>query len=480
MQIEEALTFDDVTLVPQFSEVMPADIGLATNLTPNIQLNIPIVSAAMDTVTEHFLAIALAREGGIGVIHKNMSIADQAKEVKRVKKAESGMILTPITVSPETEVEDIIVLMKDNNISGIPVVQKGNKLVGLVTKRDVSKSRGLRAQDVMSTDLVTAQRGVSIEDAQIVLHQNRVEKLPVVEEDSCLYGMITQRDLNKITEFPLATKDDQQRLRVAAAVGTDGSTKDRVAALVQAGVDAVVVDSAHADSRNVHDTIKMIKEEYEDVSVVVGNVATPGGVERLAKLGVDAVKVGIGAGAICTTRVVTGVGVPQVSAIWECSQAARNFNVPLIADGGLRNSGDIVKALAAGASSVMIGSMLAGTTEAPGEEVLKKEGKCKVFRGMGSVEAMKEGSGDRYNQDNNRKFVPEGVESVIPYKGDATDTIFQLVGGTSSGMGYLGCPDIKSLQRNAVFRKVTLAGYKEGHPHNVMITKQAPNYQGDS
>jgi IMP dehydrogenase len=480
-QLKMALTFDDVLLESQYSEVVPSEVDLATCLAPDIPLNVPVVSAAMDTVTESAAAIALAQQGGIGVIHKNMSIERQAGEVRKVKKAESGMIVSPITVSSQEKVGNIIGLMEKYRISGIPVVEEGNKLIGLVTKRDIAfTEKDAVARDIMTGDPITVRAGVSTETAKSFLHENRIEKLPVVDEDGSLYGLITKRDIDKITEFPLAAKDDHKRLRVAAAVGTDDSVQDRVLALVRAGADALVLDSAHADSQNIHDVIRLIRKEYKNISIVVGNVATKEATQRLVDLGVDAVKVGIGAGSICTTRVVAGIGVPQLTAIMDCSRVTREAGICLIADGGIRYSGDMVKALAAGADSVMIGSILAGAEETPGENILYRGRKYKSYRGMGSIGAMEEGSSDRYFQDGSSKFVPEGIEGMIPYKGKLADVVSQLTGGIKSGMGYVGTSTIPELQQKSKFIQITSAGVKESHPHDVVITKEAPNYQIES
>jgi IMP dehydrogenase len=478
MNLETALTFDDVLLEPQYSEVTPGETDLATFLTPDIPLNIPVVGAAMDTVTESDAAIALAQQGGIGVIHKNMSIERQAREVRKVKKAESGMIVAPITISPHERVEKIMELMEKYRISGIPVVEEGNKLVGLVTKRDIAfTDKNAVARDIMTTDPITVRAGVSTETAKSFLHKNRIEKLPVVDEDGSLYGLITKRDIDKITEFPLAAKDDHKRLRVAAAIGTDDSVQDRILALVRAGVDALVLDSAHADSKNIHDVIRVIRKEYKDISIIAGNVATKEATQRLVDLGVDAVKIGIGAGSICTTRVVAGIGVPQLTAIMECAQVTGEAGICLIADGGIRYSGDMVKALAAGADTVMVGSILAGADETPGENILYRGRKYKSYRGMGSIGAMEEGSCDRYFQSGSSKFVPEGIEGMIPYKGSLADIVSQLTGGIKSGMGYVGAPTIPGLKQKSKFVQITSAGVKESHPHDVIITKEAPNYQ---
>ena len=477
MQIEQALTFDDVLLKPDYSNVEPHEVHTDTCLTPGIRLNIPLASAAMDTVTEADAAIALAREGVVGIIHKNMSIEEQAQEVKKVKKAESGVIVDPITVSPDVQVKKILELIEKYNISGIPVV-KGNELVGLITKRDIAfVSPETFAKDVMTVDLVTIPPGADLEETKRILHQYRVEKLPVVQKDGSLYGMVTKRDVDRRQQYPLACKDDKKRLRVGAAIGVDDSSQKRVSALVEAGVDVVGVDTAHADSEKVHNLVGYIKKTFQDVGVIAGNVATKEAAQRLVDLGVDAIKVGIGAGSICTTRVVAGVGVPQLTAILECSKVAKKAGVCLVADGGVRYSGDIVKAIAAGADTVMIGSILAGAEETPGEQVLYRGRKYKLYRGMGSIGAMKEGSGDRYGQENSSKFVPEGVEGRIPYKGLLADIVYQLVGGIRSGMGYTGCSTIVELQTNAKFVQNTAAGMRESHPHDVLISQEAPNYQ---
>ncbi|HMB65522.1 MAG TPA: IMP dehydrogenase [Patescibacteria group bacterium] len=478
MKFKEALTFDDVLLAPQFSEVEPKNVNLKTLLTPNIPLSIPLISAAMDTITEASTAVSLARQGGIGVIHKNMAIEKQAQEVKKVKKAESGIIVDPITIDPEDTISEIKKLIKDYNISGLPVV-KGNELMGLVTKRDIAfADNSSTAKEVMTKELITVNSGIPTQEAKQILHQNRIEKLLVTDQNNVLQGLITKRDLDKLEEFPLATKDDHQRLRVAAAIGTGENTNERARALVQAGVDVLVIDSAHADSRNIHETIKKIKREYKDIDVIAGNIATPGAAQRLIDLGVDAIKIGIGPGSTCTTRIVAGIGVPQITAIMECSQVAKQSGVTVIADGGIRYSGDIVKSLAAGADAVMIGNLFAGTEETPGGIIHYRGRKYKTYRGMGSVEAMEEGSSDRYFQNNNSsKFVPEGIGAMAPYRGPLKETVFQLVGGIQSGMGYTGSSNIKELQKNAEFLRVTSAGIKESHPHNITITKEAPNYQ---
>lgn len=476
MALKQALTFDDVLLAPQYSEVEPSQTDLSTYLTRNIVLFSPLVSAAMDTVTESDMAIALAREGGIGVIHKNMSIEAQAQEVRKVKKAESGMIVDPITISPNDTITQIENLIEEYNISGLPVVS-GDKLVGLVTKRDIIYSDGdIEVSEIMTTELITVRSGLSTHEAKKMLHENRIEKLPVVSQEGVLRGLITKKDLDRLEEFPQATKDDHQRLRVAAAVGTGDSIQERVKALVQAGVDVLVLDSAHGDSKNVHETVKVIKAEYQDVEIVVGNIATAKAAERLVELGVDAIKVGIGPGSTCTTRVVAGVGVPQITAIMECFQVTQKAGIPLIADGGISYSGDIVKALAAGADSVMIGNLFAGTEEAPGETVLYGGRRHKTLRGMGSSGAMQRGSCDRYSQENNNKFVPEGIEGMTSYKGLSREVISQLNGGLQAGLGYNGCRSISELQENAEFIQISPAGVKKSHPQ-IRITKEAPNYQ---
>ncbi|MBQ9399208.1 MAG: IMP dehydrogenase [Bacteroidales bacterium] len=478
----EGLTFDDVLLIPAYSEVLPREVCLTTRFSRNINLNIPIVSAAMDTVTEAPMAIALAREGGIGVIHKNMSIAAQAAEVRKVKRSENGMINDPVTINRVQTVGDALNLMRENHIGGIPVVDNDNRLVGIVTNRDV------RFQDDMDTpvqDIMTSENLVTLLDTQTdrayvkeVLKKNKVEKLPVVDKNGRIVGLITYRDLIKEQEHPSACKDAQGRLRVAAGIGITEDALDRVSALIAEGVDAVVLDSAHGHSKGVIEKLKLIKKTFPSLDVVVGNIATAEAAKALVDGGADGVKVGIGPGSICTTRIVAGVGVPQLSAIFECAKVASAAGVPLIADGGLRYSGDVVKALAAGGDCVMCGSMFAGTEEAPGETIIYNGRKFKSYRGMGSLDAMQAGSKDRYFQTGTvetKKLVPEGIVGRVPYKGTLSETVYQLIGGLKSGMGYCGAHNIQELQQ-ARFTKVTASGMAESHPHDVTITKETPNY----
>lgn len=477
---EEGLTFDDVLLIPAYSEVTPNMVKLGSRFSRNISLNIPMVSAAMDTVTESELAIAMAREGGIGVIHKNMSIAQQAQQVRKVKRAESGMIYDPITISGEETVGDALHLMEENHIGGIPVVDADRRLVGIVTNRDLrfQTDMGMKIADVMTKEnLVTTDKPNLQEAAQILL-RHKIEKLPVVDKDGRLVGLITYRDITKIQDYPNACKDEKGRLRVAAGVGVTSDTLDRVDALVEAGVDAVVIDTAHGHSANVVNTLRAVKAKYPQLDVVVGNIATAEAAEYLINAGADGIKVGIGPGSICTTRIVAGVGMPQLTAIFNAAKVAHAHGVPAIADGGLRYSGDIVKALAAGGDAVMMGSMLAGVEESPGETIIYNGRKFKSYRGMGSIEAMQAGSKDRYFQSektDSNKFVPEGIVARVPYKGTLSETVYQLIGGLRSGMGYCGAKDIDALHE-AKFTRITSAGVIENHPHDVTITKEAPNY----
>ncbi|MGA1846723.1 IMP dehydrogenase [Deferribacter abyssi] len=479
--IKEALTFDDVLLVPQRSSILPKDVSTKTKLTDKIELNIPIVSAAMDTVTEAKMAIAIAQEGGLGFIHKNMSIEEQAEEVDKVKRSESGMIVDPITIEPDKTVRDALDLMAKYKISGIPVV-KDHKLVGIITNRDLRflEEYHRKVEEFMTKDnLITVPVGTSLDEAKELLQKHRIEKLLVVDNNFELKGLITIKDINKKLKYPNATKDELGRLRVGAAVGIAPDTMDRVDALVEKNVDVIVVDTAHGHSEKVIDTVKAIKKKYPELNLVAGNVATAEACEDLIKAGADCVKVGIGPGSICTTRVIAGVGVPQITAIMDCAEVADKYQIPIIADGGIKYSGDIVKALAAGASVVMIGSLLAGTTESPGEIELYQGRSYKVYRGMGSLGAMKKGSKDRYFQDEmemENKFVPEGIEGRVHYKGDLSHTIYQLVGGLKSGMGYCGCATISELKKKGKFVKITYAGLGESHVHDVIITKEAPNY----
>ena len=482
-EIRVGLTYDDVVLVPAKSQVLPSEVDTRTHLSRNIQLNIPIVSAAMDTVTEARLAIAMAQEGGIGIVHRVLSPTDQAAEIDKVKKSESGMILDPITISPDQTIRDAHDLMARYRISGIPVT-KGNKLVGILTNRDLrfETRMDLKVSQVMKRDkLITAPEGTSLEKAREILHEHRIEKLPVVNKHFDLKGLITIKDIEKRIKYPHACKDSHGRLRVGAALGVGPETGDRVALLVKAGVDVVVVDTAHGHSQAVLDTVKMVRKAYPQLDIIAGNIATAQAAKDLVKAGVDAVKVGVGPGSICTTRMVSGAGMPQLTAIADCAKVLAGSGIPVIADGGIKYSGDITKALAAGASSVMLGSLLAGTEEAPGETVLFQARTYKVYRGMGSIGAMERGGGDRYGQAGRPapKLVPEGIEGRVPYKGLLAPHIYQMVGGVKSGMGYCGCKTIPDLQQKATFIRQTLAGLREGHVHDVIITKEAPNYRTD-
>ena len=480
--IGDGITFDDVLLVPQYSEVTPNMIDLTTHLTKKIQLNIPMMSAGMDTVTEHRMAIAIARQGGIGIIHKNMSIEAQAEEVDKVKRSEYGVITDPFYLSPEHTLEDANALMAKFRISGVPITE-GRKLVGIITNRDLKFEEDFsrKIREVMtSKNLVTAKEGVTLAEAKKILAKARVEKLPIVDDDFNLKGLITIKDIEKQIKYPLSAKDEQGRLLCGAAVGITKNVMDRVTALVNAKVDCIVIDSAHGHSKNIITTLKEIKAAYPDLQVIVGNVATGEATKALIEAGADAVKIGIGPGYICTTRVVAGIGVPQVSAVMDCYEAAKPYGVPIIADGGIKYSGDMTKALAAGASVCMMGSMFAGCDEAPGEFELYQGRKYKVYRGMGSIAAMENGSKDRYFQTEAKKLVPEGVEGRVAYKGTVEDTIFQLVGGIRSGMGYCGAKNIKTLQETGKFVKISAASLKESHPHDIQITKEAPNYSSVS
>ncbi len=480
--IGDGITFDDVLLVPQYSEVTPNMIDLTTHLTKKIQLNIPMMSAGMDTVTEHRMAIAIARQGGIGIIHKNMSIEAQAEEVDKVKRSEYGVITDPFYLSPEHTLEDANALMAKFRISGVPITE-GRKLVGIITNRDLKFEEDFsrKIREVMtSKNLVTAKEGVTLAEAKKILAKARVEKLPIVDDDFNLKGLITIKDIEKQIKYPLSAKDEQGRLLCGAAVGITKNVMDRVTALVNAKVDCIVIDSAHGHSKNIITTLKEIKAAYPDLQVIVGNVATGEATKALIEAGADAVKIGIGPGSICTTRVVAGIGVPQVSAVMDCYEAAKPYGVPIIADGGIKYSGDMTKALAAGASVCMMGSMFAGCDEAPGEFALYQGSKYKVYRVMGSIAAMENGSKDRYFQTEAKKLVPEGVEGRVAYKGTVEDTIFQLVGGIRSGMGYSGAKNIKTLQETGKFVKISAASLKESHPHDIQITKEAPNYSSVS
>jgi IMP dehydrogenase len=477
---EMALTFDDVLLVPKYSDILPKQVDLRTKLAGDIYMNIPLVSAAMDTVTEAKLAIALAREGGMGIIHKNMSIDRQVEEVDKVKRSESGMIVDPITLPPDAKIGKALEVMEKFSISGIPITQNG-KLLGILTNRDLRFHPDLNlpiAEVMTKENLITVEEGTNLEQAKNILHKHRIEKLLIVDSEGMLKGMITVKDIMKKIKYPNACKDKQGRLRVGAAVGIADDMIDRATALVGARVDVVVVDSSHGHSQGVLDGIKALKNKYPDLLVVGGNVATSEGTISIIEAGADAVKVGIGPGSICTTRVITGAGMPQITAIMKCAEVASKRGIPIIADGGILYSGDITKALAAGAQMVMIGSLFAGTEEAPGEIVLFEGRSYKVYRGMGSVEAMRSGSADRYFQEEgSSKMVPEGVVGRVPYKGSLSDSVFQLVGGLKAGMGICGAKDIKTLQKTAKFVRVTAAGVHESHPHNIAITKEAPNYR---
>jgi IMP dehydrogenase len=477
------LTFDDVVLVPSKSAVLPSEVDVRTQLTRNIQINIPIISSAMDTVTESRLAIAMAREGGVGIIHRVLIPADQAAEVDRVKKSESGMILDPVTISPDQTIRDAHQLMAKYRISGIPVT-KHKKLVGILTNRDLrfETRLDLKVSQVMKRDkLVTAPEGTSLEKAREILHEHRIEKLPVVNKQGELKGLITIKDIEKRIKYPNACKDTHGRLRVGAAVGVGPDTEERLAHLKKAGVDLLVVDTAHGHAQAVVDTVKMIKKQHPNMELIAGNIATAEAAKDLLKAGVDAVKVGVGPGSICTTRIVSGSGMPQLTAIADCAKVLEGSGVPIVADGGIKFSGDISKALAAGASSVMLGGLLAGTEESPGETVLYQARTYKVYRGMGSIGAMERGGGDRYGQSGRppQKLVPEGIEGRVPYKGQLSAVIYQLVGGLKSGMGYCGCKTIPELQKNGTFIRQTVAGLRESHVHDVIITKEAPNYRMD-
>lgn len=479
--IGEGITFDDVLLVPSYSEVIPNQVDLTTYLTKTIKLNIPLMSAGMDTVTEHRMAIAMARQGGIGIIHKNMSIEAQAEEVDKVKRSENGVITDPFYLSPEHTLRDADELMGKFRISGVPITE-GKKLVGIITNRDLKFEEDFskKIKECMtSKNLVTAQEGTTMMEAKRILAKARVEKLPIVDKDFNLKGLITIKDIEKQIKYPLSAKDAQGRLLCGAAVGITANVLERVEALVKAHVDVVVLDSAHGHSANVLRCVRMIKEAYPDLPVIAGNVATGDATRALIEAGVDAVKVGIGPGSICTTRVVAGIGVPQISAVMDCYKVAKQYDIPIIADGGIKYSGDVTKAIAAGGSVCMMGSMFAGCDESPGDFELFQGRKYKVYRGMGSIAAMENGSKDRYFQSDAKKLVPEGVEGRVAYKGLVEDTVFQLLGGLRSGMGYCGAKDIKTLQETGRFVKISAASLKESHPHDIHITKEAPNYSVD-
>lgn len=482
--LEEALTFDDILLLPAYSHVLPKDVDVSSRLTRRISLNIPICSAAMDTVTEAQTSISLAREGGIGIIHRNMSIESQAQEVDKVKKSESGMIVNPTTIEPDRPIQDVLDLMKTYRISGVPVVQEG-RLVGIVTNRDLRFETNLekKISEVMTKDnLVTVSAGITLEQSKKLLHEHRIEKLLVVDDKGRLQGLITIKDIEKIRKYPRACKDDLGRLRVGAAVGAGTDMLQRAQALLKAGADVIVIDTAHGHSKGVIRAIDALKQTFDDLELIAGNVATGAGAQALIKAGVDGVKIGVGPGSICTTRIIAGVGVPQVTAIKNCKDISEKTGVPLIADGGIKFSGDITKAIAAGAHCVMIGGLFAGTEESPGETIFFQGRSYKVYRGMGSLEAMKKGSKDRYYQEDltdDAKLVPEGIVGRVPYKGPLSACVYQLIGGLKAGMGYVGCADVEELRQQAVFLRITSSGLKESHVHDVIITKEAPNYMLD-
>ncbi|HYK76701.1 MAG TPA: IMP dehydrogenase [Daejeonella sp.] len=479
--VSEGLTYDDVLLIPAYSEVLPRDVDTGTFFTKNIRLNVPIVSAAMDTVTESELAIAVAQAGGIGMLHKNMSIAQQAEEVRKVKRSESGMIQDPVTLPQQAVVADAFAIMRDYKIGGIPVINDERKLIGIITNRDLRFQKDMTrpVMEVMTKDnLITAPEGTTLMQAEVILQNHKIEKLPVVDQDGCLKGLITFKDIQKFKNYPNACKDAHGRLRVGAAVGVTADTLERVDALVKAGVDVITIDTAHGHSKGVIDKLKEVKSKYPHLQVVVGNVATGEAAKALADAGADAVKVGIGPGSICTTRIIAGVGVPQLYAVYECAKALRGRGIPVIADGGIKQTGDIAKAIAAGASTIMAGSLFAGVEESPGETIIYEGRKFKSYRGMGSIEAMEQGSKDRYFQDvedDIKKLVPEGIVGRVPYKGSLAEVMYQLVGGLRASMGYCGAATIEDLQ-NARFVRITAAGMRESHPHDVAITKEAPNY----
>lgn len=482
-KIEEALTFDDVVLLPSYSDVLPGEVNVSTSLTSNIKLNIPLISAAMDTVTEAQTSISMAQEGGIGIIHKNFSIEDQASEVQKVKKYEGGMIINPLTVRPDNKVGDAINIMLSKNITGLPVIRGDNTLLGIVTYRDLRFEKNLDypVKKIMTkkSKLVTVKEDISLESAKQLLHKYKIEKLPVVNDKFKLKGLITMKDIEKIEKHPLACKDNLGRLRCGAAVGVGEDREQRIGALINANCDVIVIDTAHGHSRRVLDAVKSTKKQFPDTELIAGNIATEQGAEALIKAGADCLKIGVGPGSICTTRVIAGIGVPQITAIMNVVKAAKKYGVPVIADGGIKYSGDITKAISAGANSVMIGNLFAGADEAPGEIILYQGRTYKVYRGMGSIEAMRKGSKDRYSQDEmiDSKLVPEGIEGRIPNRGSIGSIIYQLLGGLRAGMGYTGCLNIAGLREKSKFIKITNAGLKESHVHDVIITKEAPNYR---
>ena len=477
--VGEGLTFDDVLLVPAESDVLPADVDLSTYLTKKIKLNVPVMSAAMDTVTEYRMAIAIAREGGIGVIHKNMSIDQQAEQVDMVKRSENGVITNPFSLTADHTLGEANALMGKFRISGVPIVDENNRLIGIITNRDMKFEEDMsrRISEVMTAaGLITGLEGTTLAEAKAILQKNRIEKLPIVDKDYKLKGLITIKDIEKVMKYPNSAKDDKGRLLCAAAIGATADVLDRAGALIAVGADALVLDSAHGHSANIMKSVAKVKEAFPDIQVIAGNIATAEAAEALIKAGADCVKVGIGPGSICTTRVVAGIGVPQVTAILQCAEMADKYGVPCVADGGIKYSGDIVKAIAAGGKVVMMGSMLAGCDEAPGEMEVYQGRQFKVYRGMGSLGAMAKGSKDRYFQTNNKKLVPEGVEGRVPYKGAVSETVFQMMGGLRSGMGYCGAHNIEELRTKSKFVRITSAGLKESHPHDIYITKEAPNY----
>lgn len=484
LQPEEAFSFDDVLLLPGYSNVLPGDVDTRTRLTKNISLNIPIVSAAMDTVTESRTSISMAREGGIGFIHRNLSIKSQAIEVDKVKKSESGMIVDPLTIHPDQLVHEVLTMMEKYRISGVPVTD-GDRLVGIVTNRDLrfETELGKKVSDVMTKEnLVTVSEGISLEDSKKLLHKHRIEKLLVVDKNDRLIGMITIKDIEKIKKYPNACKDKMGRLRVGAAIGVSSDMEERTEALLQAGSDVILIDTSHGHSKNVIEAVKILKRNFKDIELIAGNVGTAEGAEALIKAGVDGVKIGIGPGSICTTRIVAGAGVPQITAIMNCKPVSEKTDIPLIADGGIKFSGDISKALGAGAHVVMIGSLFAGTEESPGELIIYQGRSYKVYRGMGSIEAMQKGSKDRYYQGEDLqgdKLVPEGIVGRVPYRGRLSENIFQLIGGLKAGMGYVGCLTLDELREKARYIKISTAGMRESHVHDVIITKEAPNYRLD-
>lgn len=476
---KEGLTFDDVLLVPRKSEVLPRDVDVSVRLSDTVKLNIPLISAGMDTVTESALAIAIAREGGVGIIHKNMTIAQQAEEVDRVKRSESGVITNPFSLTPEHHVYDAEELMGKYRISGVPIVDDNQKLVGILTNRDLRfvHDFSIKIKEVMTHEqLVTAPVGTTLQEAEVILQQHKIEKLPIVDEENTLKGLITIKDIEKAIQFPNAAKDSQGRLLCGAAIGISKDTQERATALVAAGVDVIVVDSAHGHSANILNAVRDLRNKFPDLTIIAGNVATGEATRDLIEAGASVVKVGIGPGSICTTRVIAGIGVPQITAIYDCASVARQYGVPIIADGGIKYSGDITKAIAAGASCIMIGSLFAGTAESPGETEIFQGRSYKVYRGMGSLAAMKAGSKDRYFQENESKLVPEGIEGRVAYKGPLADTVHQLIGGLRSGMGYCGTANLDQLKNDTQFIRITGAGLRESHPHDVQITKEAPNY----